>query len=68
MSHCLAIIQLHCAGKTNPQIVKLLKAAKLTVRDAVMRYKELGTCSYKPRCGRPEQLAHNPKLKSLESE
>ena len=52
MSQRQAIIQLHCAGKTNSQIVKLLKATKSTVRDAVMLYKELGTCSDWPRCGR----------------
>ena len=42
MSQREAIIQLHCAGKTNPEIVKLLKAPKSTVRDAVKRYQELG--------------------------
>ena len=39
MSQDQAVIQLHYSVKTKPQIVKLLKAAKSTVRDAVMRYK-----------------------------
>ena len=29
-----AIIELHCAGKTNSEIVKLLKAARWTVSGA----------------------------------
>ena len=53
MSQRKAIIQMYCAGKTNPQILKFLEATKLTLRDAVMRYKELETCSDQPRCGRP---------------
>ena len=33
------IIQLHCAGKSNPEIVKLLKAPLSTVCDTVILYK-----------------------------
>ena len=68
MSPGQSIIQFHCAEKTNPQIAKLLEAAKSTDRNAVMRYKEFGTCSIGPDVDAPELLAHNPKLKSLGSE
>ena len=34
-----AIIELHCAGKTNSEIVKLLKAARLTVYYTVTRFR-----------------------------
>ena len=36
-----AIIELHRAGKTNSQIVKLLKAARLTVYYTITRFREL---------------------------
>ena len=36
-----AIIELHCAGKTNSEIVKLLKAPRSTVYYTVSRFKEL---------------------------
>ena len=36
-----AIIELHCAGKTNSEIVKLLKAPRSTVYHTVSRFKEL---------------------------
>ena len=53
MSQHDAIIQLHCAGKTNPEIIKLLKAPRSTVWKVVKRYQDLGTTSDWPRCGRP---------------
>ena len=53
---------MHGAGKINPQSVRLLKAAKSTVRDAGMRYKELGTCSDRPRCGRPRTARTQSKI------
>ena len=65
MSQRQAIIQLHCAGKINPQIVKLLKAGKSTVTDTIMRYKELGTCSDRPRCGRPRTARTQSKIKFI---
>ena len=37
MSKREAIIQLHCAGKTNSEIIKLLKVAKSTVYHVVNR-------------------------------
>ena len=36
-----AIIELHRAGKTNSEIVKLLKAPRSTVYHTVSRFKEL---------------------------
>ena len=65
MSQRQAIIQLHCTGKTNPQIVKLVKVAKVTVRDDVMRYKEFGTCSDRPRCGCPRTARPQSKIKVI---
>ena len=47
-----AIIGLHCAGKTNSEIVKLLKAARLTVYYTVTRFQELKSTEDHPRCGR----------------
>ena len=38
-----AIIQLHCAGRINSEIIKLLKVAKSNVYHVVNRFKELGT-------------------------
>ena len=65
MNQRKAIIQLFCAGKTNPEIVKILKAPKSTVRDAVKRYKELGTSDNCPRSGQPH-TAHTPtKIKAI---
>jgi len=65
MSQREAIIQLHCAGKTNPEIVKVLKAPKSTVRDAVKRYQELGTTGDRPRCGRPRTARTPTKIKCI---
>ena len=67
MNQRQANTQCHCVGKTNPQMVRLLKAAKSTVRDAVKRFKELETCSDRPRCGRPRTARTLSKLKSLEA-
>ena len=47
------MIELHCAGKTNSQIIDLLKVAKSTVYHVVKRFKELGTSKDCPRNGRP---------------
>jgi len=65
MSQREAIIQLHCAGKTNPEIVEHLKAAKSTVRDAVKRYEELGTTGDRSRCGRPRTARTASKIKVI---
>ena len=49
MSKREAIIQLRCAGRTNSEIIKLLKVAKSTVYHVVLRLKELGTSEYRLR-------------------
>ena len=64
-SLCEAIVQLHCTGKTNQEIVKLLKAPKSTVWDAVIRYKELGTTGDQPRVGRPCMASIPAKIKCI---
>ena len=48
-----AIIQLHCVGRTNSEMIKLFKVAKSTVYHVVKRFKELGTSEDRPRGGRP---------------
>ena len=48
-----AIIQLHCAGRTNSKIIKLLKVAKSTMYHVVNRVKKLSTSEDCPRSGRP---------------
>ena len=53
MSKREAIIQLHCAGRTNSEIIKLLKVAKSNVYHVVNRFKELGASEDRPRSGRP---------------
>ena len=69
-----AIIELHRAGKTNSEIVKLLKAPRSTVYHTVSRCKELQSTKDRPRNGRPRssrtpkmintvraRIRHNPK-------
>ena len=51
-----AIIELHRADKTNSQIVKLLKAARLTVYYTVTRFRELKSTEDCSQCGRPQSL------------
>ena len=53
MSEREAIIQFHCAERTNSEIIKLLKVAKSTLYHVVNRFKELGTSEDRPRSGRP---------------
>ena len=60
-----AIIQLFCAGKTNPKNVKILKAPKSTVRDAVNQYKELGTSDDRPKSGQPRTACTPTKIKAI---
>ena len=68
-----AIIELHCAGKTNSEIVKL-KARRSTVDHTVSRFKELQSTEDRSRSGRPRsswtpkminavraRIRHNPK-------
>ena len=38
-----AIIQLHCVGRTNSEIIKSLKVAKSTVYHVANIFKQLGT-------------------------
>ena len=47
-----AIIELHCLGKTNSEIVKLFKAARSTVYYTVMRFRKLKSSEDRPQCGR----------------
>ena len=65
MSQREAIIQLFCAGKTNPEIVKILNTPKSTVWDAVNRYKELGTSDDYPRSGQPQTAHTSTKIKAI---
>ena len=65
MSQRKAIIQLFCVGKTNPEIVKILKAPKLTVRDAVNEYKELETCDDHPKSGQSRTARTPTKIKAI---
>ena len=65
MSQRDAIIQLHCAGKTNPEIIKLLKAPRSTVWKVVKRYQDLGTASDRPRSGRPRTARTPAKIKCI---
>ena len=43
MSKRQAIIQRNCSGRTNSDIIKLLKVSKSTVYHLVKTFKELGT-------------------------
>jgi len=56
-----AIIELHRAGKTNSEIVKLLKAPRSTVYNTVGRFKELQSTDDRPRSGRPRS-SRTPKM------
>ena len=47
-----AIIELHRAGKTNPEIMKLLKAARSTVYHIVTRFRKLKSTEDRLRSGR----------------
>ena len=51
-----AIIELHCAGKTNFQIIVLLKVVKSTVYHVANRFKELNTSKDYPKSVRPRSL------------
>lgn len=65
MSKREAIIQLHCAGRTNSEIIKLLKVAKSTVYHVVNRFKELGTSEDRPRSGRPRTARTKKVIKAV---
>ena len=56
-----AIIELHRAGKTNSEIVKLLKAPRSTVYHTVSRCKELQSTEDRPQNGRPRS-SRTPKM------
>ena len=60
-----AIIQLFCEGKTNPEIVKILKASKSRVRDAVNQYKKLRTSDNRPKSGKPQTACTPTKIKAI---
>ena len=65
MSQRKAIIQLFCAGKTNPEIFKILKALKSTVQDVVNQYKKLGTSDDRPKSGQPQTARTSTKIKAI---
>ena len=65
MSKREAIIQLHCAGRTNSVIIKLLKVAKSTVYHVFNRFKELGTSEDRPRSGRPRTARTKKVIKAV---
>ena len=50
-----ALIELHCVGKTNSEIVKLLKAARSTVYYTVIRFQELKSTEDHRRCVRHQR-------------
>ena len=56
-----AIIELHRAGKTNSEIVKLLKAPRSTVYHTVSRFKKLQNTKDCPQSGRPRS-SQTPKM------
>ena len=53
MSKREALTQLHCAGRTNSEIIKLLKVDKSTVYHVVNIFKQIGTPEIHRRSGRP---------------
>ena len=57
-----AIIELFPAGKTNFEIVKLLKTARSTVYYTVTRFQELKSTEDHPRCGRPQSSGRRQRL------
>ena len=65
MSKCEAILELHCAGRSNPKIVKLTKVPKSTVRDTVNHYLELGTSEDHARCGRPQSACAFKNIRAI---
>ena len=60
-----AIIELRRAGKTNSQIVKLLKTARLTVYYTVMRFQERKSTEDRSQCGRPQSSRRRQRLLML---
>ena len=65
MSKCEAILKLHCTGRSNLEIVKLTKAPKLTVRDTVICYLELGTSEDHPRYGKPQSACTDKNIRAV---
>ena len=48
-----AIFQLHCAVRTDSEIIKLSEVAKYTVYHIVNRFEDFGTSEDRPRSGSP---------------
>lgn len=66
-----AIVQLHKAGKSVPQIVSSLKPSKVSrhlVRRVVIRYRETGSTSDRPRSGRPPTASSKQNLRKIQAE
>ena len=59
-----AIIELHRIGKTNSEIMKLLKAARSTVYYTVMRFQELKSTEDRRRCVRRQRSLMLSELES----
>ena len=49
----VAVVALHCARKSNSDIVKTLSIGRLTVWKTLKRFNERGDLSDRPRSGRP---------------
>ena len=60
-----AIIELHRAGKSNTEIVKLLKAARSTVYYTVTRFRKLKITEDCTRCGKPRSSGRRQRLLML---
>ena len=65
MSKREAIIELYRAGTSALKIIKLLKAPKSTVYDAVKRYEELGNAKDRPKSGRPRTACTKANIKGV---
>ena len=66
MSKREVIIQLHCSGRKNTEIIKLLKGAKSTVYHVVDRLKELGTYEDHPTSGKLRTARIKNGIKAVE--
>ena len=62
-----AIIELHCAGYTNSEIVKLIKVPRSTIHHTVKRFKELGNIEDRPQSGRTRSACTLKLVKAVEA-
>ena len=66
MSKREAIVQLHCAGRTNSEIIKLLQLAKSTVYYVVNRFTKIVTSEDRPRSGISRNVRSKKSIKLFE--